>query len=500
MMLRRISLRPALLVVVGLLAGAFFMNIYGTRMATSSVVAVVTPSKDRPITTLQDLNHAFSDIAKAVTPAVVTVSTEKTLKMQEMDPFADFFDSPFSNFFGNPHGGNNRGRQQAPEREFKQQGLGSGVIVSGDGYILTNNHVIENVDSISVRTYDGRTFLAKVVGADPKTDVAVIKVQATGLPTVKRGNSDSLQVGEMVMAIGSPLSPNLAHTVTQGIVSAKGRENVGLAEYEDFIQTDAAINPGNSGGALVNMDGELVGINSAIVSQSGGFQGIGLAVPINMALRVMDALIKSGKVVRGWLGVSIQDLNEGIVKAMHLPGQEGALIGGITPDSPAAKAGLKNGDVVVSLNNQKIGSSSELRNSIAATAPGSSIALGIMRDGKEMDFNVTLGELPSERAVTAMKKGLANILGFSVEALNHDLADKYQLDPQLAGVVVTQIDPHGNAYGAGLREGDLITSVSQATVANLAEFDAALQGAKEGDQVLFRVVRQDSGFYLAFTL
>ncbi len=497
-MVRRISSMQVVVAVITVLAAAMFMDIYAVKSPPATVMTVVTPSKDRPVYSLRDLNQAFVDIARAVTPTVVTVSTEKTLKMREVNPFAGFFDSPFGDFFGNP--GNGRGQRQAPEREFHQQGLGSGVIVSSDGYILTNNHVIAGVDSITVRTYDGRTFPAKVIGADPKTDVAVIRVSAENLPAIKKGNSDSLQVGEMVMAIGSPLSPNLAHTVTRGIVSATGRANVGLAEYEDFIQTDAAINPGNSGGALVNMDGELVGINSAIVSQSGGFQGIGLAVPVNMAFRVMDALIKTGKVVRGWLGVSIQNISPSIGNAMHLPNQEGALVGSVSPGSPAAKAGLRNGDVITKLNNHLIKNSTELRNDIAGTAPGSSVALTIMRDGKEMEVNAQLAELPTETAPAATKSALSDLLGFKVQTLDREIAGKYALDARLNGVVVIDIDQNSNAYAAGLREGDLISSVNQSDVSNAADFSNAVKDAKQGDTVLLRVVRQDSGFYLTFTL
>lgn len=272
----------------------------------------VDPSR---VSILRELNQAFIEIASEVTPSVVTVSTERVTRARMYDPFADFFNDPFFGFFGNP--GNGR-RQQPQEREFRQQGLGSGVIVSQDGYILTNNHVVAQADSIRVRMSDGRELGATVVGADPKTDIAVIRVNASGLTPIRRGNSDDLHVGEIVLAVGSPLNPNLAHTVTQGIVSAKGRSNVGLADYEDFIQTDAAINPGNSGGALVNLYGELVGINTAIASRSGGFQGIGFAVPVNMALHVMDALISGGRVVRGWLGVSIQDVDEEMARAMGM--------------------------------------------------------------------------------------------------------------------------------------------------------------------------------------
>jgi serine protease Do len=497
-MLQRGWFQKALLVVTGLLAVALFMNVYALTDNPQPVSTVVTLSKDRPITTLRDLNQAFEEVAKAVTPAVVTVSTESTTKVRGIDPFSGLFQDPFGQFFGGPSDPHHQ--QQAPEREFKQQGLGSGVIVSGDGYILTNNHVIAGAQDITVRTSDGRSMKAKVVGADPKTDIAVIKVNASDLPAIQRGNSDSLKVGEMVMAIGSPLSPQLAHTVTQGIVSAVGRSNVGLADYEDYIQTDAAINPGNSGGALVNLDGQLVGVNSAIMSQSGGFQGIGFAVPSNMAFRVMDALIKNGKVIRGWLGVSIQDVNDQIAKAMHLSSQKGALVGDVVAGSPAQKAGLKDGDIVTSVNGKDIENSTELRNEIASASPGTTVTLGLLRDGKTDDTPVTLGELPSSGAPGAVKEELADLLGFKVGPVTKDLTDQYGLSAKSSGVVVTDIDQNSEAYTSGLREGDLVLSVNRSKVTSVADFNQSVKEIKKGDDLLLQVDRANGGFFLAFTL
>ncbi len=456
-------------------------------------------TESRPIFSLRDLNNAFIDIAKSVTPSVVTVSTEKTLTLQDNGGFGfPFNGDPFGDFFGNPQP---RGRGQTPQRQFKQAGLGSGVIVSQDGYILTNNHVVSEADSIQVRLSDGRRFPAKVIGRDERTDVAVIKVNASGLTAVKKGNSDSLQVGEMVMAIGSPLSENLAHTVTQGIVSAKGRQNVGLATYEDFIQTDAAINPGNSGGALVNLDGELVGLNSAIASQSGGFQGIGFAIPSNMAFKIMDQLITNGKVVRGWLGILPQDIDSKMAAAMKVKEASGVLVGDVTSGSPAEKAGFQSGDIITAIDGQSMTSAAQLRTDIAQTPPGTKVSVSLLRDGKDKSFDLTLGELPAQFAsATGGTVQSKDLLGFSVSALTRDLADKYGLDGRTEAVVVTDLDQSSSAYEAGLREGDVIRSVNHMTVTSVKEFDQATSGLKKGDTILLRVDRPSNGLFLAFTL
>ncbi len=461
----------------------------------------ITPAKERPLATLRDLNDAFVDVARAVTPTVVTVSTEKVIRGSDLwSPFGNpFFSGPLDDPSGEGND-SNRGRNRGQGREFRQQGLGSGVIVSRDGYILTNNHVISEADRIVVRTTSGRRYTAHVVGTDPKSDVAVIKIDTDGLPAIALGNSDSLRVGEIVMAVGSPLTTNLAHTVTQGIVSAKGRSNVGLADYEDYIQTDAAINPGNSGGALVNLDGQLVGINSAIMSQSGGFQGIGFAVPVNMAMKIMDALMKDGKVVRGWLGVSIQDLTEAIVSAMNLNGQDGSLIGDVAPESPASKAGLQAGDIITAIGDQKVTNSSQVRNEISSTAPGSKITLTILRDGRERDFEAQLMELPGEAPTRHVKEVVRNLLGFTVAPLSRELANKHGLDANGTGLVVTEIDQSSNAYSSGLREGDLIRTVNQGKVGLASDLNELLRGAQKGSNVLLQIVRRDRGFFIAFSL
>ena len=491
------------LVLIGvLLAGPVFPNLFDH--STHAVLAAPAPqlkAEQRKISSLRDLSDAFVEIAANVNPTVVTVFTEKIYRVRDVySPFG-FYNDPFEEFwneffFGTPR----RQRPQPREREYRQQGLGSGVIVSKDGYILTNNHVVRDADSIYVRTIDDETYPAKVVGTDAKTDIAVLKIKAKNLKPIKLGDSDKLRVGEIVLAIGSPLNPNLDHTVTQGIVSAKGRSNVGLADYEDFIQTDAAINPGNSGGALVNLDGELIGINTAIATQSGGFQGIGFAVPINMAKNVMEQLIKRGKVVRGWLGVTIQDINQTMSKALGLKSREGALVGDVVKDSPADKAGLKPGDVIIAVDGKKIKNSTQLRNQIAGTEPGTKVKLTILRDKKEKTIKVKLGELPQEGKPGMIGKETQELLGFTVQNMSRELAEKYNLDKSEKGVVITRIDRRSAAFRAGLREGDLIKSVNRQRVKSVKDFNKVVKDLKKGDTVLLYVQRATGNFFIAFTL
>lgn len=484
------ALRIAL---VGILAIPFMIPITNTASAQEQSTAVV-PAQDRPVRNLQDLNNAFVDIVASVEPAVVTVSTERVMTVQS-SPFGnnDLFD-----FFFGPRSG--RQRQQPREQQYHQEGLGSGTIVSADGNILTNNHVIAGADSIWVGLLDGRQFKAKVIGADPQTDIAVIKIEANNLPFMRIGNSDSLMVGQWVLAIGSPMSKSLAHTVTQGIVSAKGRSNLDLAAYEDFIQTDAAINPGNSGGPLVNMDGQLVGVNTAIVSQSGGFQGIGFAVPSNMAVHIMNSLIKSGKVVRGWLGVSIQEINPTIAKAMNLKSNTGALVGDVVADGPAKKAGIEAGDIIIAVNGKKIKNTTTLRNMIASTAPGTTVTVSVMRGDETKEFDVTLGELPASMALGGPAATAEQALGFTVSNLTGDLAKKYGITDEVPGVVITAIDPHGTAYASGVREGDIVLSVNRKPTKDTQAFASAVSNLKQGSTVLLRIYRQGSSFFVAFTL
>ena len=332
---------------------------------------------------LTRIGQATAEIVDAVRPAVVNIATTHTVKLQGgAEPF--FNDPFFRHFFGD--------RYKAP-RERKSSGLGSGVIVAADGYILTANHVIQGADEIKVTLSDKREFKGKIIGSDAMTDVAVIKIEAKDLPSIKMGDSNKLRVGETVLAVGSPYGLN--QTVTMGIVSAVGRANMGIADYEDFIQTDAAINPGNSGGALVNVRGELVGINTAIFSTSGGYQGIGFAVPTSMAKAAMDSLIQKGKVVRGWLGVSIQSLTPELAKQFQLKDDKGVLVGEVVEDSPAEKGGLQRGDVIIEVQGKKVEDPNQIRNMVAGVEPGHEIEIKILRDNKPMTKKIIVSELPS---------------------------------------------------------------------------------------------------------
>jgi serine protease Do len=449
-----------------------------------------------PIQSLKSFNDAFVQIAESATPSVVTIFTEKTVNQRLITPF-DFFGRPFDDFFSMPKGGLQNGRKEV------QRGLGSGVIVTDDGYILTNNHVIDDADQVYIRTSDNRKIDAKVIGKDPKTDLAVIKVNAKGLKPVVIGDSDKLRVGEWVIAIGSPLGENLARTVTQGIVSAKGRANVGLADYEDFIQTDAAINPGNSGGPLVNINGDLVGINTAIASRTGGFEGIGFAVPSNMAKKVLTSLISSGKVTRGYLGITIQDIDENLAKAMHIKAGDGVLVGTVVDGSPAAKGGVKTGDVILDFNNVKVSSSVALRNAIASQTPGTMVKLRVLRDGTIRLISLRLEAQPAKEVASSGTQERATVtsaLGFKAEELTAALAQRLNLKPGAGKAVITAIDSSSNAYMAGLRRGDVVLSVNRQSVTSFAQYSALVKNIKSGDLLFLLVERGGNRIYFAFNV
>jgi len=384
--------------------------------------------------------------------------------------------SPLENdqFFGQLFGN----RQFGPEKPRRQHGLGSGVITSRDGYILTNSHVVEGADTVKVALSDRREFTAKVVGADTKADLAVLKIDAKDLPVIAMGDSDQVRAGQFALAVGNPFG--VGQTVTMGIIGATGRGGLGIEDYEDFIQTDAAINPGNSGGALVNVKGELIGINTAILSGgSGGNQGVGFAIPINMAREVMNEIVQHGKVTRGWLGVSVQPVTPEIAQVFHLQGEaRGALIGDVTKQSPAEKAGLKSGDIVLSLNGNDVRDSRDLSLKVSRMAPGNTAKLKIFRDGKQFEIAAVLGDVPAEKAVAAIQAGPASSgprLGVSVQPLTSDLAEELGLPARSTGLVIVDVNSGSPAEEAGLKRGDVVQEVNRKTVASVADFQQAVK-------------------------
>ncbi|HNC83242.1 MAG TPA: DegQ family serine endoprotease, partial [Nitrospira sp.] len=407
-------------------------------------------------------------------------------------PFEDPF---FRRFFGEEW----MKRFEAP-KERKQQGLGSGVIVDANGLIITNNHVVNKADEIKVFLSDKREFKAKLVGTDAKTDVAVLKIEATGLPTVAWADSDKLEVGEFVLAVGNPFG--LTQTVTLGIVSALGRA-AGIAEYEDFIQTDAAINPGNSGGALVNVRGELVGINTAIYSQSGGNMGIGFAVPSNMAHSIMDQLVQHGKVVRGWLGVSIQELTPELSSQFGVPKEvKGVLVSDIMDDSPAKKAGFERGDVIVEYDGKPMDSPAHLRNAVAQTVVGKKVTVKLIREKKPKSIDLVIAEQPKNLSQAAAEEGGESIApagllaDIEVREVNSELAGRYGLKSSDRGIVVVRVKPGSQAEEAGVREGDLVLEVNRKSVGTLKSYEHVAANLPKDQAVLLLLKRQGRAIYL----
>ncbi|MHB8789918.1 MAG: DegQ family serine endoprotease [Desulfobulbaceae bacterium] len=459
-----------------LLAALIFSLVLSTGAPTA-----LHGAEDDNIALLDRSAKAFASVVKKAGPAVVHVRVEKSVKSsgQELDLFNDPF---FERFFGPQF----RHPRQGEPKEFKQQGAGSGFIISPDGLILTNNHVVGEADTITVRLADEREFKAKVIGTDPQSDVALIKIEADNLPVLPLGDSDKLEVGEWVIAIGSPFELN--QTVTVGVVSAKGRNRIGINDYENFIQTDAAINPGNSGGPLLNIHGEAIGMNTAIFSRSGGYMGIGFAIPISMAKAIQQQLEKHGKVTRGWLGVVIQDVDEELAKSFGLEKARGALISEVADKSPAAEAGLQQGDVIVELDGTELTDVSELRNKVALLAPGSNIDVLVIRDGKKKTVKIAIGEQPADMAKAPGSNGDDSLqnMGLTLQNLTEELAGQLGYSPE-QGVLIAEVEPGSPAQQAGLKPGQLIEEVNRQRVRNLKELRKVLEKVKPDAKVLLYV-------------
>lgn len=447
--------------VLVILSGAFLLGMSNLPAQT-----------DHQETQAGQVSQDFTRVAKQAIPAVVSIKAE--MKAQnERQVIENFPDEFFNFFFGEPRGqGGYKFQQPEPTPRFSQ---GSGVIVTQDGYVITNNHVIDESDKITVQLNDGREYPGKVVGKDPNSDVAILKIDATNLPHLDLGDSNALEVGEWVVAVGNPLG--LQATLTVGVVSAKGRSNLSIANYEDFIQTDAAINRGNSGGPLMNLHGQVIGINTAIASTSGGYMGIGFAIPSNVVKLVMEQIIEKGAVTRGYMGVTLQAIDQDLAVAFNLPVVEGALINDVAKDSPAQAAGLKQGDIILEYNGHHVDNIGSFRNSVSLMRPGTVVQLKVQRGKEQLTIPVTVGSLPEGKQAEAE---VESAIGITVERLTPELADTYGYQGD-KGVVVSKVNPKSAAALTGIKKGTLILSVDQIPVTTVEEFQAAVkktEGAK----------------------
>jgi len=438
---------------------------------------------------------SFADLAEKLSPTVVNISTATVVKGGDVQnqfggensPFRDFFGDEFmKRFFGD-----------RPQHPFKKRSLGSGFIINKDGYIITNNHVVAGADEVVVILAEGDEYPAKVLGTDEKTDIALIKIEPKdGLPTCKLGDSDKTRVGDWVVAIGNPFG--LGHTVTAGIVSAKGRD-IGAGAYDDFIQTDAAINPGNSGGPLFDTAGNVVGINSAIYSRTGGYQGIGFAIPINLAKNIVAQLEDKGSVTRAWLGVLIQQITPEIQDSLGLKGREGALVADVVKGGPAQKAGIERGDVILQFNGQKVANQHELPTMVAYLPVGTEVKVVVLRDGKEKTFTVVLDEMTDEAAAPVPEKEggqMKGDLGFTAQNLTPELVDQLNLDSS-EGVIITVVEPGSPSEDAGLHRGDVVLEVDRQKIKDVKALSEVLDKAKEKQSVLFLVNRAGRTLFIA---
>jgi len=472
-------------------AGAFTWTQLNARENAKPAPMKLTVS-DKPVSRETGVT-SFAPVVKKVTPSVVKVYVTATVKNVSQQVPDEYSNHPFfRRFFGDEFNGQFR-QMPAP----KQHGLGSGVIVTKDGYLLTNNHVVENADEVKVALGDGREFTARVVGKDPKSDIAVLKIDAKDLPALELADSDRLEVGDVVLAVGNPFG--VGQTVTSGIVSAMGRGSLGL-DYEDMIQTDAAINPGNSGGALVDAEGRLIGINTAILSRSGGNQGIGFAVPVNLARSVMEGLVKDGRVVRGFMGVNIQDLTLALAKEFNVSESGGALVAAVTPKSPAEKAGMHDGDIITEFNGKPVKDSRHLKLQVAQTTPGTSVPVKVLRDGKSKTIEVTVKELPGAELASKKTSGDADngtdaLHGVAVGDIEAATKQQLKLPANVRGAVITQVEPNSAAYEAGLREGDVILEINRKPVKSAEDAVQLTENAKD-KRTLLRIWSKGGSRYV----
>ena len=489
------AIAVVLVLTVGLTVGGIALGQAGKSQAGKSSVAN-PPVTVKMAEQTEPSRFGFAPVVKRVLPAVVSVSSTKIVKTrgqsQQVDPF-------FRQFFGDNFGG----QFNLPD-EQRSDGLGSGVIVSPEGYILTNNHVVDGATTVSVTLSDNREYKARVVGTDPRTDIAVIKIDASGLPVITIGNSENVQVGDYAIAVGNPFG--VGQTVTMGIVSATHRGMGGsIEQQEDFIQTDAAINPGNSGGALINERGELIGINTAILARgSAGNQGIGFAVPVNLARHVMDQLVQHGKVTRAYLGIMPQDVTPSIARAFGKKMPGGALVAEVSDNTPAAKAGIEKGDIILDVNGIPVADANQLRNTVSTMAPDARVNLKVFRNGAERTVAVTLGELPVEEARGGVERGGRNrsnndadevLAGVTVEDVNSQTTRRGNQSGPTSGVVVTNVRPSSAAADAGLQVGDVIQEVNRQPVRNVSEFRRAV--GNSNDTTLLLVNRNGRSAYIA---
>jgi serine protease Do len=467
--------------VLCLLAGVSISSAIDQYQAGGRMAAVANAQAPAVSQGLPD----FATLAKRVGPSVVNVSTTQVRKAAADVPSPFDGDDPMSQFWQRFFGG------RIPRGSQRQMGLGSGFIIDRNGTILTNYHVVDGAQKISVTLSDGKSYDAKVLGKDEKTDIAVIKIDAgQDLPAVTLGDSDRLDVGEWVMAIGNPFG--LDHTVTSGIVSAKGRQ-IGAGPYDNFIQTDASINPGNSGGPLINLRGEVVGITTAIYSQSGGNIGIGFAIPTNSIKEVLPQLKDKGRVVRGYLGTTVQKITPEIADSLGVKQQRGALVADVVRGSPAERAGIKTGDIITEFNSKEVKDSTELPGLVARVAPGTGTSVKVLRDGKEMTLAITVGEMKDTEVAASGQQGE---LGLAVQPVTPEVAQSLGLD-RAEGLVITEVKPGSAADDAGLREGDLITQINRRPVKNLADYNREMAQSKKGQSVLLLVRRGDASVFLA---